>query len=298
MYKLFNMDVSMKFSLILILLMSSHVWAKWSVSTYNIRNFDKDPGAGRTDLAELGKIIKSVQSDVMAFEEVVNRDAFKKLMASTLPGYKYSLSKCGGAGKQNLAVVYNPNVFDYSGEREDLTFSGEDSDYCDSLRPVFLVTLKHKETQKKYTFGAVHLKAGGTYSAMSRRWEQYQKLEKLAGSYEGQNLILLGDFNTTGYNIRNEDYTKFEELLNGSGLRTMTESLGCTNYWTGTSGGKQFESSILDHIVLQDKMVKSVSAVRVGSFCAVTQCRPAYSDELGRGFEAVSDHCPVQVTFK
>lgn len=297
MYKLLNMDVYMKFSLLLILLLSSQVWAKWSVSTYNIRNFDRDPDAGQTDLVELASIIKSVQSDVMAFEEVVNKDAFKKLINNTLPGYTYSISSCGGFGRQNIAIVYNPKVFEYMHEVEDMSFSSN-NDKCGSLRPVFLVTLYHKATKKIYTFGAVHLKAGGDTRAMSQRWGQYEKLSKLASKYATENLILLGDFNTTGYNIKNDDYTKFESLLSGQGLRTMTETLGCTNYWTGTLGGEEFESSILDHIVLQDKMVKDVDHVQVGAHCARTECRPAKPADLGRSYEVVSDHCPVQVVFK
>lgn len=297
MYKLFNMDVCMKFLLIFTLLLSSHAWAKWSVTTYNIRNFDKDYQAGSTDVNELARIIKSVQSDVMAFEEVVNKTAFDQLIKSALPGYSYAISNCGGFGKQHLAVVYNTKTFDYVHEVEDLSFSGK-GDACGSLRPVFLVTLMEKATRKIFTFGAVHLKAGGSSNAMSQRWSQYQKLTNLTRSYENQNLILLGDFNSTGYNIRNEDYQRFEGFISSAGMRTMTETLGCTNYWSGTLGNGQFESSILDHIIVQDKNLRAVQEVRVGSHCAVTNCRPATPAELGRSFENVSDHCPVQVVFK
>lgn len=287
----------MKLTLVILLLLSSSVWAKWSVTTYNIRNFDRDPGSGRTDLVELGKIIKSVKSDVMAFEEVVNKEAFKKLIAANLPGFQYSISNCGGFGKQHLAVVYDPNVFEYGHEMEDLSFTGSEGK-CGSLRPVFLVTLTHKATKKIYTFGAVHLKAGGNSRAMATRWGQYAKLEGLASRYSGENLILLGDFNTTGYNIKNEDYVKFENLLSSSGLRSMAESIGCTNYWSGTQGGEEYESSILDHVVVQDKVMKQIDGVKVAAHCARTQCRPATPADLGISFQSVSDHCPVQVTFK
>ncbi len=67
----------MHFFLSILLLICTNVWANWSVSTFNIRNFDNDVEAGKTNLAELTKIIKSVQSDVMAFEEVVNVAAFQ-----------------------------------------------------------------------------------------------------------------------------------------------------------------------------------------------------------------------------
>lgn len=290
------MDVYMKFAL-LFLLLSTAGWAKWSVSTYNIRNFDSDPDAGKTDLVELGRIIKDVQSDVMAFEEVINKSAFDDLVKKNLNGYQYKISDCGGFGKQHLAVVYNPKVFEYVTHEEDLSFSGN-GNACGSLRPVFLVTLKHKETQSNYTFGVVHLKAGGNRRAMEQRWKQYQLLSKLAGKFGGKNLILLGDFNTTGYNIKDADYDKFETLINVSSLRTMSEELGCTNYWSGTAGGNEFQSSVLDHIIVQDKNVKGVESVRVAAHCAKFDCRPTAPQELGLSFESVSDHCPVQVTFR
>ncbi|WP_408097827.1 endonuclease/exonuclease/phosphatase family protein [Peredibacter sp. HCB2-198] len=288
----------MKFSFLLILLLSSHAWAKWSVSTYNIRNFDKDSGAGQTNVAELGKIIKSVQSDVMAFEEVVNRTAFDSLIKQNLPGYAYQMSNCGGFGKQNLAVVYNPKVFEFMSTVEDLSFSGSNNNSCGSLRPALLVTLMHIASKKIYTFGAVHLKAGGDNRAMSQRWKQYQNLAGLVKKYAAQNLILLGDFNTTGYNIQDQDYQRFEDMLSGAGVRTMSENIGCTNYWKGTLGGAEFQSSVLDHIVLQDKNLSQVMNVRVGAHCAMMDCRPATPQDLGVSYQSVSDHCPVQVTFR
>lgn len=287
----------MKFAVLLSLLVSLNGWAKWSVSTYNIRNFDRDPDAGAVNIAELGKIIKDIKSDVMAFEEVVNVKAFDALIKANLPGYLYEISKCGGFGKQNLAVVYNPQVFQLVGRTEDMTFSGKPTG-CGSLRPVLLVTLKHLATSKSYTFGAVHLKAGGNDRAYQQRWEQYLKLEKLAGSYHNSNLILLGDFNSTGYNIKDTDYERFESFISDSGLRTMSENIGCTNYWTGTLGGEEHQSSILDHIVVQDKNVSSVDSVRVAAHCARTECRPATPSDLGLSYQSVSDHCPVQVSFK
>lgn len=286
----------MKFAFLLLLL-SLPGWAKWSVSTYNIRNFDNDPSAGTTNLNELGKIIKEMQSDVMAFEEVINLKAFDTLIKKNLPGYAYEISECGGFGKQHLAVVYNPKTFDFVEQEEDLTFSGS-RDGCGSLRPLFLVTLKNKANKSNYTFAAAHLKAGGNDRAMAQRWQQYAKLEVIAKAFDQKNLILLGDLNTTGYNIKDKDFVKFEEFMNDSKMRTMTETIGCTNYWTGTLGGKEHQSSILDHIVIHDKNVSSVESVKVGSHCARTECRPSTPEELGLSYQSVSDHCPVQVTFK
>lgn len=285
----------MKFALIFLLL-STAGWAKWSVSSYNIRNFDNDPDAGKTDLVALGNVIKEFQSDVMAFVEVVNKPAFDALIKKNLPGYQYQISSCGGFGKQHLAIVYN-SKFEYVKQVEDFSFSGT-GNKCGSLRPVFLVTLKAKSTNAIYTFGAVHLKAGGNSRAMEQRWQQYTKLNGLTANYKNENLILLGDFNTTGYNIKDEDYTKFEDLLSSASLRTNSENVACTAYWTGTQGGEEHQPSILDHIVVQDKIAGSVESVKVGAHCALVNCKPATPTNLGKTYQSVSDHCPVQVTFR
>ncbi len=286
----------MKFALVFIFLTTAG-WAKWSASTYNVRNFDNDPQAGRTNLAELGKVIKDFQSDVMAFAEVVNVQAFDTLIRKNLPDLDYKISDCGGFGKQRLAIAYNRKVFDYVKHSEDLTFSGNGTK-CGSLRPVLLLTLRNRVTNSTYTFGVVHLKAGGNIRAMEQRWQQYNKLEKLSGNYKNETFILMGDFNTTGFNIHDQDYEKFDALLSASSLRTTSENLHCTSYWVGNEGGVQHRPSILDHIVIQERDAHLVDSVRVGTHCAQVDCRPATPTELGATYESVSDHCPVQVIFR
>lgn len=288
----------MKFFFLLLLL--SYGWvveAKWSVATYNIRNFDRDRDAGQTNLQELRKIIQDIKSDVIAFEEVVNDSAFDQLIRSTLPGYQYQLSTCGGFGKQHLALVYNTRTFEYLHHQEDMSLSGSGSG-CGSLRPLLLVTLRHKQSQTLYTFGVAHLKAGGSPRAFAKRWQQYARLERVSVGYSKQNLILLGDFNTTGYSLRDEDYMQFEDFVDSAGMVSVAENLSCTSYWRGNLGGEEHQPSILDHIILQKKLMGEVEKVRVTSHCARLDCRSAPPTELGVSYQSVSDHCPVQITFK
>lgn len=289
----------MKFTLILALLISSSAWAKWSVSSYNIRNFDSDREAGQTDHNELAKIIKSVQSDVMTFEEVVNADAFAGVMANALPTYRYTISTCGGFGKQKIAIAYNPKVFDFVSQKEDMTFSGSALEAaCGSLRPVFLVTLKMKKTNQNYVFAGIHLKAGGDPRSMQSRWGQYRKLEHLIQEVGNGRLIMMGDFNTTGYNIRNDDYTRFNQMLEQSGMWTASENFTCTSYWTGGDDNPNMAPSILDHIVMSNAMAANVQSTAVGTHCKKTACAEVLEADLGLSYAKVSDHCPIQVTFK
>lgn len=277
------------------LISSAH--ARWTVSAYNIRNFDRDPDSGKTNVQELTKIIREARSDVMAFEEIVNQTAFQSLMANALPGYDFKLSSCGGFGKQKIALAYNQSVFEFVSIVEDFSFSGKPN-ACGSLRPLLLVTLKHKKLGFLTTFGVVHLKAGGNSAAYQKRWQQYELLSKLSESFKNKNLVLLGDFNTTGFNIKDEDYTKFEDFLSGSKLRTLSETLGCTSYWEGAPNDGVHDPSILDHIVIQDKNMGAVEQVRTIAHCAKLSCRQATPADLGTSYNSVSDHCPVQVSFK
>lgn len=288
----------MKFTFLVLLLLTSSAWARWSVATYNIRNFDSDPTAGKTDYQELQKIITSVKSDVMAFEEVVNAEAFKTVLNKALPGYRYSLSSCGGRGKQKIAIAFNPAVFEFVSQKEDFSFSGSGQDACGSLRPVFLVTLKMKATKEQFIFAGIHLKAGGDPRSMETRWGQYKKLERLVEGARNTQMILLGDFNTTGYNIRNNDYSRFEDFLGNAGLRTSAETTACTNYWTGADQNPDFLPSILDHIVMTDAQAAKIASTKVGAHCQATKCAEASEAELGLSYAKVSDHCPVQVSFK
>jgi endonuclease/exonuclease/phosphatase family metal-dependent hydrolase len=283
----------------MMLLLTSSAWAGWSVSAYNIRNFDKDPEAGQTDYKELGRIINSVKSDVMTFEEVVNADAFASVMKDALPGYAYQISNCGGFGKQKIAVAYNPAVFEFVSKKEDLSFSTSNFERsCGSLRPVFVVSLRMKKSREVYAFAGVHLKAGGDARSMERRWGQYQKLEKLVQENGQAQLVLLGDFNTTGYNIRDVDYSHFNSFLDSAGLWTASEEIGCTNYWTGGDDDPNMAPSVLDHIVMSKALAAQVQSARVGAHCQKTSCEAVPESALGLSYQKVSDHCPLQVSFK
>lgn len=290
----------MKFlSMMIVLLLSSPVLANWSVSTYNLRNFDRDPRAGRTDLTELARILEANKSDVMAFQEIVDAQAFKKMVENNLPGYSYIMTTCGGMAKQKLALAFRESTFEFVSRIEDRTFSGgKGPNACGSLRPVLIVDLRLKADSSLHSFGVVHLKAGSGSKDLERRWKQYGGLKYLSDRYTNRNLILLGDFNSTGYSLKDADYDRFENFIGRASMRTVSENLACTSYWEGKEGGEEFQPSTLDHIVIQDKNLSNVSEVKIGSHCAKVSCHPATPAELGTSFNSVSDHCPLQVTFK
>ena len=48
--------------------------------------------------------------------------------------------------------------------------------------------------------------------------------------------MILGDFNSTGYILKNDDFLKFENFINRAGMKSLSENLGCTSYWKATPG--------------------------------------------------------------
>ena len=287
----------MKMFLLLSFLLTTQAFAGWSISHYNIRNFNKDPDAGPTNIAQLSKNIRAAKSDVMSFNEVVNVPAFEQLLKIALPGYFIAVSSCGGFGQQKIAIAFNPKVFKFISYAEDLTFSSGGTT-CGDLRPGLFLNLQHLSNGKMYTFAGFHLKAGGEEAAMRKRWTQYKLLAQLAQKYASKNLVIMGDLNTTGYNIKDADYDQFQSFLSVSKFATASQNLACTSYWEGTLGNGLHQSSILDHIVLKNDMAREVANVSVGAHCAKLDCRDATPADLGIDYASVSDHCPIQVTFK
>jgi len=286
-----------KFTFILFSLISFNLYAHFSVSTFNIRNFDKDSRSS-VDKTELKKIIINLNSDVIAFEEVVNAKAFEELIKDALPEYQYKISKCGGTGRQKLALVFHSKKFQFISENEDLSFSDFNGNKCGSLRPVYFVKLKDQVSKESYTFGLVHLKAGGSRQAMQRRWEQYKNLEEKLTVMRDDRVIVLGDFNTTGYLSQDDDFLNFSELLSRADFFAATSQLGCSSYWDGGSGGTSYYPSLLDHVLLTSKFPLKVNDVSVGTHCQKISCQISTAEELGKSYASVSDHCPIKVTFK
>ncbi len=278
-------------------LISFSAFSNITVTTFNIRNFDRDLDQA-TDLEELLKILKDSSADVFAFEEIVNASKLQDFTKENFPNHSLRVSSCGGAGRQKLALLYNNKKFDFIEEIEDLTFSSGRSTSCGKLRPVFFIKLKHRSTLEDYVFGVVHLKAGGSLEAKKQRWAQYLKLNQRAINFNQKNLILLGDFNTTGYLSRDDDFVEFESFLNKSQMTTLSDQINCSSYWDGGLNSGMFFASLLDHVVVSENLRPQVEQVEVGAHCFSRKCQNSTGLELGQSFKNVSDHCPIRVSIK
>ena len=157
-------------------------------------------------------------------------------------------------------------------------------------------------TRKTFVALGVHLKAGGRSSSYRTRTLQYQMLVEMVKELNrrGQrDILIMGDFNTTGYVLSDSDYHNFSDMLGDTRMKTVSSRLECTSYWSGSNRSDNIEeSSILDHIVYPSTfMGMRPSRFGVHSHCARAACENTSARQLGVSYQEVTDHCPVSITF-
>jgi len=279
--------------------------ASLKVSTFNIRNFDKY-GEG-TNKVELENIFKDLKSDIVSVEEIYNNNSFEKFVDNKLTDYKLVLSRCGGGGQQNLGFIYKSDRFDLLKTDEDSTISdpgGLVPSYgCGSLRPAMIGFFYDKFTQKKLVAITVHLKAGSGSRNYAKRAKQYRLLIKMIRSLRmagHKDILVMGDFNTTGFDSKDVDYKNFTHLLTQTGTDTVSKNISCTSYWSGENQHDDIEEpSTLDHIVYtQNLLGLKLTDITTGAHCKKAKCQEVYDSVLGTTYESVSDHCPVSAVFE
>jgi len=291
--------VILKF-LSLLIVFSFSTYAGLNFGSYNIRTFDRNSSS--TNKVELQKIIENADFDFFGVQEIVNGDSFEKFIKTNFKQYSVVLSQCGGAGRQKLGFVYNHYKFKLLKVREDDTLSDvKKVERCDSLRPAMIGDFLVRSTKQKFTAIVVHLKAGSGDSNYARRNVQYGILSDMVNAYQRsgkEHIVLMGDFNTTGYIHKDVDYKNFRKFINNNDLNTSARYIRCTSYWGGADYNDNIEeSSILDHIVYSDNFLNHKSlSFDVQAHCKKARCNDTYQSNLGVSYEEVSDHCPIQLT--
>lgn len=292
-------------TLVCLSIVASTSFASVKIASYNIRNFDSKKV--KTDKVELKKIFTNLDADLISVEEIVNTSSFKDFTKKHLPAYKLHLSKCGGAGNQKLGFLYNTSKFTLLNVVENSSISSvanlSPKAKCASLRPAVIATFKENKTDEQFVAIALHLKAGANQRSFSRRWKQYKQVSNIVRSLNSkgfENILLMGDLNTTGYSILDADYNKFNEFLLDIDMNTIATELTCTSYWSGKNRRDNIEeASILDHIIYPNSFLGyKVKKVEVHSHCKTHKCSNVSSTQLGNSYANVSDHCPISITFK
>ena len=288
---------------ILLLVNASH--AKLTIASYNIRTFDSKNST--TDKVALKKIMLSMKADFITVEEIVNANSFKAFIKSQFPNYALHLSKCGGGGKQKIGFLYLKSKFKLKKAYEDSRISDPRQVVgkygCGRLRPALVGVFTHLKTREEFVAIGLHLKAGGSPKNYSQRARQYDVLARLVDELrlaDHQNIILMGDFNTTGFLAQDADFVNFKSMLSNMNLETSSKDIQCTSYWSGKNRQDNLEEpSVLDHVVYPRKLLGGTfKRVNLFAHCKASKCERKSSSELGVSYRKVSDHCPVTITYQ
>jgi endonuclease/exonuclease/phosphatase family metal-dependent hydrolase len=291
-------------SLILSLLISLPLHAKLSVATYNIRNFNYDTRSGvHTDTSTLADIIKTASAELMGVSEINDVIEFQRFIKTQFPDYDVILSQCGGANEQRLGYIFNKKKLNLLSFKEDLSFSdpGGAQGGCNSgSRPLGVAEFEEVETGTRFFALHVHFKSGSQPEAMQKRFKQYDLLANtvLQLSKSGHsNFVVTGDFNSTSYITRGEDFSHFQQMLAKTNLVNLSQNNKCSVYWWGGKDDGIEYPSLLDHVLISQSFLKNKKAeTRPLSHCQKLACNPTRQQDMGRSYEAVSDHCPLVAT--
>lgn len=290
--------------LIGLMVLSIEAIASLKFATYNIRHFDSKNS--RTNKVELKKIITKLDADFITVQEIVNTASFKTFFHKNFPEFKIVFSRCGGGGKQKIGFVYNSTKFKLTRSYEDARVSDPGTTQgefgCGRLRPALVGFFKEIKTRKDFVIVGVHLKAGGRPSSYRMRTRQYSMLTDIVEELKRKgtkDVLIMGDFNTTGYILNDTDYHNFSDMMSDLKMKSAAEKYKCTAYWSGENRSDNIEeSSVLDHILFNSSfMGRRVTRYGLYSHCKKVNCRATSAKNLGISYEEVTDHCPLAVTF-
>jgi endonuclease/exonuclease/phosphatase family metal-dependent hydrolase len=292
-----------------VLVSSAHSTAGLRVASYNIRNFDYDVRSHTpTNKLHLVKMINEMQADIIAVQEINEKEEFKNMITKNFAGsYKAKLSECGGANDQKLGFIYNTNKLSLLEFKEDLrtvnpNYNNQNQEQEQGLcytgsRPLAIGIFKNNTTNEKIVAIAVHLKAGGRPSNIRKRFKQHKVISTIVNEFHKNgfmNVIVMGDFNSTEYIYKGEEFERFKESVQAMDMADAAKDLKCSAYWWGGSRDSKQHPSALDHILISNNLLNGTTP-KLHSYghCKKLNCKTTLEENMGVSFDEVSDHCPI-----
>lgn len=265
------------------------------VISWNLANFRGDPD--EHDLERMAEILGELDPDVIAVQEVKDPAALAKL----LPAFELRLSEAGGRGGQHLGIAYHRERVELlaASEHPELSLDGR-------VRPALSAYVRGREGGPDLWLLVVHLKAMSR--GIEERREQWPMLAAIAerlpaatpDAAPDRDLLVLGDFNTTGCADGKGPAGEQAELatvLAPAGLRRLPNATGCSAYYEGGRRDAWKEPSEIDLIWVRglEGWLAPEPQVFSGTMCAALACTQARSTEPYplRDYAFVSDHCPL-----
>ena len=268
------------FLLLSLVLISCNEPTELTISTFNIKWLGDgvDDNVYRTDkdYNNITSIISSLDSDVLALQEIENRKAIEKIIDTN----QYAIYTSSYPKEQKTALVINKEITVKEVYQIDEISLGNND-----LRPGMVAYCEYNGFD--FFVGSFHFKATSRHDdtpvkrtrSFDMRQDQSDELvkalNKLMKEKGDSDVILLGDFNDSpakdNSNIMALDTDNWEFL---------TSDMNSCKY-------PRLKS--IDHIIVNEELKKNI---KQGSLNMLDLSRVLRGDEL----RAASDHCPVSVT--
>lgn len=241
------------------------------MATFNIESYPRTPAQERGAFAA----IRATGAAVVAVQEIIEPDRFRAAARRELGVRWDAVFADDDAGAlHHVGLAYDGAA---------LTLDWARTDPATAIYPGARATLEARllsHGHRPLRVFVIHLRAGGDGGPVRAR--QLAALEPSIerARVEGDDVVVLGDFNATGTGDR--------EAIAGLALSTeltwASHGLGCTAYWDRRDG---CHGVALDHVLTPRKP----HHITVADPCHTHGCGP--HDGCPTFVHEVSDHCPV-----
>lgn len=255
----------------------------FDIACWNIENFPKN---GSTTINKVKDIIRGIDVDLLAVEEIVDTTAFNTLLDS-LSGWEGVLSndKYWNGSYQKTGIIYNSQLIRLSNVHT--IFNDDASAFPRPPLQAYAEIRDMDGVKFNFTIIVLHLKAFGDSLSQARRKSACDQLQNYITSEINQgadpDFIVLGDWNDDVDDLPANNV--FNAFLNQDSAYTfLTAGLQETSYIGGSIG------NIIDNIMLtQDAMIE------YGNGSTHVLC---LDNTISDYRNNVSDHRPVVTQFE
>ncbi|MCX4245157.1 endonuclease/exonuclease/phosphatase family protein [Paraliomyxa miuraensis] len=269
-----------------------------SLGTFNIRLFP-DRGA---ELEAVADRVVELDADLFMVQEIREPEVFDTVLLEASRrlhrDYAVRLGPMCKTSELQLGVVYDRRRFREVEHRIQAELDPQARCSCrDGHPPALLVVLEEEDGARRAAM-SVHLQYGGRRWMHRARRDQWDHLVASIGRVRaelGVPLAVAGDFNSTGFPDDDRGERRLiMEMTARAGMHLATKDLGCTAYWRPNRRKRDYEPSMLDHILLSTPPRGPAEAL---GMCRTLGGRRVPGDQNVADFHCVSDHCPVRVSW-
>ncbi len=249
------------------------------VVTWNIRDFPID---GQQTVNDVKEIVRDLQADIFAVEEITDQAAFDRLLDS-LPNYNGKLGIAPHSFALWTGVIYDTSIV--KALKDTLLFT---EDTYNFPRPPFDIYFKTKYNDRDFDFSLIvlHLKAYDEAESRARRKTAISKLKNYIDSQirngGDPDYIVVGDWNdeltdpeTTNVFLPFLDDTSNYYFLTGP----LSTSSSQYSYIAGSF------KSLIDHILITMPIMTTYPAIQT----QILKIDNSFNNYINE----VSDHRPV-----